>query len=399
MSNVGQSTLVRFGKVAFTSRSSKNYSSITTYSPCGLGSCVDARGRNPARVICEIHSPVTLTKRYLVSSKDGDQGRGGTANDDCKQGQGSYSRSTSSSYQEYHRRQYERKKFNYDQNRNQSGRADNTMQSGAGPSMTHYQRLNIDPEADIGAIKSAYYSLSKEYHPDIVGSDNPNASENFRLITESYDVLSDEKLRTEYDKQLGIGLNIKSSFTGVTQSSHPNKDFNPIFRARDADTIFRSRQEAAIEMEKIRNPKKFRAGSFGELEDSLDDPKVRLEKLNRRLQSLKSVQRSASESSQKDGSDFYRMHLEDTIYRKVTDLSADRKFSYNSSYQRTTSDSSEGVVIVSTGLLILLVTLCAVNMFVDIDLAGSLDSYFSNKFSPDENPPEDGIKKISDTTR
>lgn len=45
-------------------------------------------------------------------------------------------------------------------------------------------------------VKQAYYSLSLEYHPD-QQQGNP---EKFRAISEAYEILSNVKKRTLYDK-------------------------------------------------------------------------------------------------------------------------------------------------------------------------------------------------------
>jgi hypothetical protein len=47
-------------------------------------------------------------------------------------------------------------------------------------------------------IKRTYRVLAKQYHPDV--NKAANATEIFNAITEAYEVLSDPKLRAEYDK-------------------------------------------------------------------------------------------------------------------------------------------------------------------------------------------------------
>lgn len=60
----------------------------------------------------------------------------------------------------------------------------------------YYAILGLSKEANQNEIKKEYYKLAKQYHPDV----NPQASDKFKLINEAYGVLSDEKLKAEYDE-------------------------------------------------------------------------------------------------------------------------------------------------------------------------------------------------------
>lgn len=51
-------------------------------------------------------------------------------------------------------------------------------------------------------IRAAYRRLSKEYHPDTTPLPLKAASDNFVRLREAYDVLSDEKRRRFYDRDL-----------------------------------------------------------------------------------------------------------------------------------------------------------------------------------------------------
>uniref|UniRef100_A0A1B6FYQ9 J domain-containing protein n=1 Tax=Cuerna arida TaxID=1464854 RepID=A0A1B6FYQ9_9HEMI len=68
----------------------------------------------------------------------------------------------------------------------------------------HYDCLGITPKATQGDVKSAYYRLSKQYHPDL-NKGNRDAAEKFRDITEAYEVLGNLKSRKLYDRGLLIG--------------------------------------------------------------------------------------------------------------------------------------------------------------------------------------------------
>ncbi|KAG8303197.1 dnaJ homolog subfamily C member 30, mitochondrial-like [Homalodisca vitripennis] len=68
----------------------------------------------------------------------------------------------------------------------------------------HYDCLGITPKATQGDVKSAYYKLSKQYHPDL-NKGNIDAAEKFRDITEAYEVLGNLKSRRLYDRGLLVG--------------------------------------------------------------------------------------------------------------------------------------------------------------------------------------------------
>lgn len=60
----------------------------------------------------------------------------------------------------------------------------------------YYEVLGIDRSADAAQIKRAYRKLAKKYHPDT----NPAAEEQFKEVTEAYDILSDAEKRKLYDR-------------------------------------------------------------------------------------------------------------------------------------------------------------------------------------------------------
>src|SRR4051812_14073007 len=63
----------------------------------------------------------------------------------------------------------------------------------------YYQVLGVKRDAKPEEIKKAYRRLARKYHPDVNPGDK-SAEERFKLITEAYDVLSDQKKRSVYDR-------------------------------------------------------------------------------------------------------------------------------------------------------------------------------------------------------
>jgi molecular chaperone DnaJ len=62
----------------------------------------------------------------------------------------------------------------------------------------YYERLGVARGADADAIKKAYRQLAMQYHPD--RNDSPDAEEQFKRVTEAYEVLRDPEQRQLYDR-------------------------------------------------------------------------------------------------------------------------------------------------------------------------------------------------------
>lgn len=66
---------------------------------------------------------------------------------------------------------------------------------------TLYDILKVQPDAPPEIIRAAYKAMSNMYHPDKNGGD-PDANEQMQRINDAYKVLSDPKLRAQYDDEL-----------------------------------------------------------------------------------------------------------------------------------------------------------------------------------------------------
>ena len=63
----------------------------------------------------------------------------------------------------------------------------------------YYEVLGVDKKASQDEIKKTFRKLARKYHPDLNPGDK-NSERKFKELSEAYDVLGDEKKRTEYDQ-------------------------------------------------------------------------------------------------------------------------------------------------------------------------------------------------------
>ncbi len=68
----------------------------------------------------------------------------------------------------------------------------------------YYKILGIESGADFKAIKKAYYRRVKDCHPDLYGGDRQKEEE-FKILANAFDVISDPDKRNKYDEKIGIG--------------------------------------------------------------------------------------------------------------------------------------------------------------------------------------------------
>lgn len=63
---------------------------------------------------------------------------------------------------------------------------------------SYYNILGVDQTVSQDEIQAAYRKLARTWHPDV--NKDPQAEEEFKAISEAYDVLSDPELRAKYDR-------------------------------------------------------------------------------------------------------------------------------------------------------------------------------------------------------
>lgn len=69
--------------------------------------------------------------------------------------------------------------------------------------MSHYDVLQVSPDADPEVIDRAYRALSLKYHPDVTPEDSREAAHRrMQRINLAYAVLSDPQRRRDYDRTI-----------------------------------------------------------------------------------------------------------------------------------------------------------------------------------------------------
>lgn len=71
--------------------------------------------------------------------------------------------------------------------------------------MCYYEVLQVSKSCSSTDLKKAYRKLAMKYHPDR-NPDDKKAEENFKIVNEAYQVLSDEEKRSIYDRYGKAGL-------------------------------------------------------------------------------------------------------------------------------------------------------------------------------------------------
>jgi DnaJ-class molecular chaperone len=85
-------------------------------------------------------------------------------------------------------------------------------------STDYYATLKVSRMASLSAIKQSYRQLARQLHPDL----NPNdetAAEQFKILNEAYEVLSDVAKRRDYDR---YGAQWKQAQKGYGATSYPS---------------------------------------------------------------------------------------------------------------------------------------------------------------------------------
>jgi molecular chaperone DnaJ len=102
-----------------------------------------------------------------------------------------------------------------------------------------YKILGVEKSATAAQIKKKYRTLARELHPDKNKGDK-KLEEQFKAVSEAYDILSDEKTRKEYDeaRSLYASGGFRSPQAGANRSQSRNEDFFNDFGGGGSQDIF-----------------------------------------------------------------------------------------------------------------------------------------------------------------
>jgi len=116
----------------------------------------------------------------------------------------------------------------------------------------YYDTLEVSKNASREVIEKAYRVLVKRYHPDLyMGESSIYYEKALTEINEAYNILSDDFLRAQYDKELSKSENEYYAVKGYEERIENNK------RAKE--------QKQSIEKETLKEKKyddKYQLGSF-----------------------------------------------------------------------------------------------------------------------------------------
>jgi curved DNA-binding protein CbpA len=137
----------------------------------------------------------------------------------------------------------------------------------------YYAVLGCRRDASRRELKMAYYKLSKQLHPDV--NREPGAEDRFKAVQEAYDVLGDERRRSEYDVAMGEGFYEPSmgaaSMATSSARTWKRRTAGPVYSGRsttyDFDEHFRGHYGSN---EKIRKPPQTASFSATKFADERD---------------------------------------------------------------------------------------------------------------------------------
>jgi curved DNA-binding protein CbpA len=106
--------------------------------------------------------------------------------------------------------------------------------------LTHYQLFGVEPSADKKAIKAAYFEVVNVFHPDRyfgknVGSFRPKLEKVFARLTESYNVLSRNQSRSEYDAYLQAQSKTRAFDAGQSDTAAHQAAMQEVMRRIQAE--------------------------------------------------------------------------------------------------------------------------------------------------------------------
>ncbi len=107
----------------------------------------------------------------------------------------------------------------------------------------YYRVLQVHEEAEAEVVQAAYRTLSKKYHPDT--NKEPGAEERMKQLNEAYAILSDDSLRSDYDRQRHSSKRSSTATTSAEPKPRPARKAKPKDWDKDDTYQSSSRDETA----------------------------------------------------------------------------------------------------------------------------------------------------------
>ena len=108
----------------------------------------------------------------------------------------------------------------------------------------YFEILGVDQEASAIEVKQAYRQLARKYHPDL-NPGNKTAEEQFKLLNEAYEILSDPEKRSQYEEYSSFWKQ-KGFRKRASKFSFSNLDFSDLGDFNTfVDQLLNRRGEAA----------------------------------------------------------------------------------------------------------------------------------------------------------
>ena len=101
----------------------------------------------------------------------------------------------------------------------------------------YYQVLGISKDASVTDISKAYKKLAIKYHPDKNPDNKEEAEENFKKVSEAYEVLSNKEKRQMYDQVGKAGLHGSGGMPSGFSTGHAEEIFAQFFGGQDPFSV------------------------------------------------------------------------------------------------------------------------------------------------------------------
>lgn len=92
------------------------------------------------------------------------------------------------------------------------------------PEIDYYALLGLSPSAEAEVIQAVYRALAKKYHPDVYKGDKAEAERIMKDLNEAIRVLSDPKLREQYDATRSKSESDTEDFDETIHESDPTEE-------------------------------------------------------------------------------------------------------------------------------------------------------------------------------